>query len=112
MGEKTESFPVLSAVRLDGRTFEPGETIALTPALFEQLKGTGAIGLEPVGGDDKKGAPTEAERAALIRDAIGKLAPADLTQAGKPKVAAVEKLVGFDVSAAEIEAAIAAAPTT
>ena len=112
MAKDTRSFPVLSPIRFGGKTYEPGGgPIELTEELFEQLKGSGAIGLTPIDtAADRLAAERKAnERAALIRAAIGKLTEADMTQAGKPKVAAVEKLVGFGVTAAEIEAVITAA---
>ena len=82
----------------------PGEPVELTKETAAPLLADGVV----IAGAAK---PQGDELHAAIQDAIGRLDPADSTKwtkGGKPDVKALEKLLGFDITAAERDSAWAA----
>jgi hypothetical protein len=61
---KGRAYPVLSAIRMNKRTYQAGETIDLDERQFEALRASGAIGLEPAGSADVKTSSSTTEQAA------------------------------------------------
>ena len=115
------------------RVYEPGEELELDKAGAEQMiavgaakkaklkksasntkaaskaDGSGSGSGEPGKGPSESGAPSQAERAARILEAVPEIAKDSslCTKSGKPTTAAIEKATGLsDVSAAERDAAL------
>ncbi|EFO32495.1 hypothetical protein TRICHSKD4_2294 [Roseibium sp. TrichSKD4] len=121
-----KTYPVIAAVRHDGVRYAPDDpdrnTISLSAKEAEVLLKLKAIGPEKAdeakdastadpdadddnGNDTNPPAPEGDERKATIKAAFEKLDPdRDFTQAGKPKVKAIESAVGFDVNGDEVAA--------
>lgn len=111
MTEPAQRYEVLSRLRHDGTTYEPGMFIALTESqassIGEAVRGPLAPG-EPRASSE----PSPERRAFLIRAAITDLASRDpertgpsWTAQGVPDVAALSESAGFRVSAKERDAA-------
>jgi hypothetical protein len=81
---------------------------AFSSAQFDQLFGDPNLLVAIVDlAAEKAAALDQAGRDAAIRAAVATLGADDLTADGKPKIAALAKIVGFDTSRAEIDAALA-----
>ena len=109
MSEKT--YRVLSPLLHDGELYSPGDDITLGESQVQDLIADGVIAA-PAGGDKEQPADTDTDRQAAIVEAIGKLDPENpdhYTKSGKPDIAVLGSLTGFDdITAAERDAAFAA----
>ena len=98
-------YTVLSPVLRDGKRFDPGSTIGLTPEHAAPLIEAGAIKAVEGAALDKIMKRSPQDRLAVAVRAIGKLEvgnPDHWTKDGKPQVEALEAASGIkDISAAE-----------
>lgn len=97
MSETT--YVVLSPVHHDGVLYVPGETMELDEATAAPL-----LGIESIAAVNEQAA----SRDQVLDRALASLDPDDAalwTQGGLPQVAALEAAAGFDVTAAERDAA-------
>ena len=88
---------VLSRLRFDGVLYEPGATVSLPEVEARFLAGDGVVDL-----------PSAPDRQAEIAAAIDRLDPDDRalwTKDDRPQVAALEAALGYDITAAERDAA-------
>ncbi|WP_310620891.1 hypothetical protein [Flexibacterium corallicola] len=113
-----QTYPVLSPLRHNKVRYAPDTgkaQVELTRKEAEALLKLKVIGApEPVK-TVQETAPKPAEgtaddRTQAILDAIAKLGPDQFNKDGSPKVAAVERLTGFDVSADEVKVLHQATP--
>jgi len=102
----------------DGEEHEAGGEVVMTSEQAESLLSLGVISLKDSGemdvlkvdgkpGDSKVVEKPEGdELTTAIKEAIGKLKqPDDFTKAGRPKIAALEPLLGYDIKTAELDPA-------
>ena len=105
MGIKT--YQVASPIRHDGKEYAVGDPIDLGDKEAKDLLAINAIGAAAAG--NTPAAPAdEAERIAVIVDAIGQLDNADTslwTNAGTPKTDGLTAITGWPVAARERDAA-------
>ena len=116
------NFPVLSVLRHNGTRYAPDDpdhnTIVLTAKEAEPLQALNVLGepeeTEPAQTEPATADPgadlTPEQRGEKITASFKDLKPGtDFIQGGNPRVSAVEKAVGFAVTAAEVDAAWQAA---
>lgn len=101
---ETRSYTVTSPLKCDGERYAVGDPIELTSARGAHLVAAGAVKAPERDAEELAGEAAELEREQAIAEAIGQLDPENpdhFTKGGKPEVAAVEAITGFDISAKE-----------
>ncbi len=104
--DETKIYPVLSNVRHNGTLYAPdtkNNQIELTDKEFISLKAVGCVG-EALETPDQDDALTD-EQVSSIKTTIELLdLGKDFTKAGNPKVAAVNEVLDFEATSAQINA--------
>ena len=109
---KSQDYEVLSPLKHDGDEVEVGQTVSLSKKDAAPLLACGAI-RDPRAVDVEVVVEAEATREEQIVEGVKAMMAEDpekgqaalWTKAGKPEVKAIEKMVGFDITAAERDAA-------
>jgi len=107
------NYLVKQAVKHDGKSYVDGDTIKLPEAEAQELIDAGILGQATKPSKSEK--PSDAVLLQQIIDAVASLDKddADLwTNSGKAQVAAIEAVLGFDISAKDRDAALASIEKT